>query len=144
MHPFPHLYSVDVAAGPEGEVRLETAGVAALASTPPPEFDGPEGYWSPESLLTAAAADCFVLSFRAVARASKFEWTSVSATVKGTLDRAEGVTRFVRMDTEARLVIPAGADAARAQMLLEKAEKVCLISNSLNAERHLEAEVVVG
>ncbi len=144
MHPYPHRYTVNVAAAPEGEVSLSSEGLTPLASTPPPEFDGPPGYWSPETLLTAAAADCFVLSFRAVSRASKFEWTSISATVEGTLDRVDGVTRFVAMHTKAKLSLPAGADAARGQALLEKAEKICLISNSLNAERHLEAEVVVG
>jgi hypothetical protein len=33
----------------------------------PREFDGRGNQWSPESLLAAALADCFVLSFRAVA-----------------------------------------------------------------------------
>lgn len=144
MHPYPHRYAVSAEAGPDGEVRLDSAGLPALASMPPPEFDGPPGHWSPETLLTAAVADCFVLSFRAVARASRFEWTSLSAAVEGTLDRVEGTSRFVRMHTRARLVVPAGADEARARALLEKAEKICLISSSLTAERHLEAEVVSG
>ena len=38
--------------------------------------------------------------------------------------------------------MPAGTDPARARLLLEKAEKVCLISNSLSAERHLTCEVI--
>ena len=33
---------------------------------------------------------------------------------------------------------------ARGQVLLEKAEKVCLITNSLSSESHLEAEVVTA
>jgi hypothetical protein len=42
------------------------------------------------------------------------------------------------------LRVPAGADSERAKKLLEKAEQICLIANSLNAERHLEASVVTG
>jgi organic hydroperoxide reductase OsmC/OhrA len=38
--------------------------------------------------------------------------------------------------------VPAGTDAAKARMLMEKAEKGCLISNSLTAERHLDCEIV--
>ncbi len=140
MHPFPHVYKVGVRCAAEGEVTLSGQGLPDLASMPPPEFDGPPGYWSPETLLTAAIADCFVLSFRAVAAASKFKWESLSAEVEGKLERVDGVSRFTRFHTRARLIAP-GADPARAKMLLEKAEKVCLISNSLSAERHLDFEI---
>jgi len=144
MHPYPHVYKVSAGGSAEGDVRLASAGLPELPSQAPPEFGGPEGYWSPETLLAAAVADCFVLSFRAVARASKLQWTSVSAEVDCVLDRVEGVAHFTRVTTRARLVVPAGTDATRAHQLLEKAEKVCLISNSLKAERRLEAEVVRG
>lgn len=142
MHPYPHVYKVAVRSDAEGEVTLGADGLPDLATMPPPEFDGPPGYWSPETLLTASVADCFVLSFRSIARASKFEWKRVSADVEGVLERVEGVNRFTRFTTRARLEVPAGADAARAKQLLEKAEKVCLISNSLVAERHIECEIV--
>lgn len=143
MHPYPHVYKVTVGGSAEGEVTLGSPGLPDLVSLPPPEFDGPPGYWSPETLLTAAVADCFILSFRAVARASKFGWKSLSAEVEGVLDRVEGTSRFTRFTTRARLVVAAGTDVRRATLLLEKADKVCLISNSLSAERHVETEVVV-
>lgn len=142
MHPYPHVYKVSVAAEATGEVSLNGTDLPPLPAMAPPEFDGPPGYWSPETLFTAAIASCFVLSFRAVARASKLEWTSVAADVDGVLERVEGVTRFTRVTVRARLVVPPGTDPAKARMLMEKSEKVCLVSNSLTAERHLEAEVV--
>jgi organic hydroperoxide reductase OsmC/OhrA len=144
MHPYPHVYKVTAGAGSEGDVTVSSPGLADLPSMAPPEFGGPPGYWSPETMLAAAVADCFVLSFRAVARAGKLEWKSVSAEVDAILDRVEGVAHFTRFTTRARLVIPAGGDAARARSLLEKAEKVCLVSNSLKGERDIECEVVEG
>ncbi|HLG53459.1 MAG TPA: OsmC family protein [Steroidobacteraceae bacterium] len=144
MHPYPHSYRVRVTAAPEGVVRLAGEGLPEMPSLPPPEFDGPGGYWSPETLLVAAVADCILLSFRSIARASRFEWQELSAEVHGLLERSEGVVRFTRMETRARLSIAAGSDPARAKMLMEKAEKICLISNSLSAARHLECEVVVA
>lgn len=144
MHPYPHVYKVKAGGSAEGDVTLASSGLPDLPSQAPPEFGGPPGYWSPETLLAAAVADCFVLSFRAVARAAKLEWLSVSAEVDCVLDRIQGVAHFTRVTTRARLVVPQGTDAARAHSLLEKAERVCLISNSLKAERHLAAEVVVG
>ncbi len=142
MHPYPHTYTVSAAAQATGEVTLRSQGLADLPSMPPPEFDGPGGYWSPETLLAAAVADCFMLSFRAVARASKLDWIELSASVEAVLERVEGVTRFTRFTTRARLTVPAGTDDARARTVMEKAEKVCLVTNSLNSECHLEAEVV--
>ena len=142
MHPFPHHYRIRVGATPAGDVTLGGDGLPDLASQPPPEFDGPGGYWSPETLLVASVADCFVLSFRSVARASKLEWNELTAEVHGLLERKDGVTRFTRFETHAELVVPAGTDPARARLLMEKAEKICLISNSLSAERHLNCEVI--
>jgi organic hydroperoxide reductase OsmC/OhrA len=144
MHPYPHVYKVSVAAPAEGEVKLAGTDLPDMPLMAPPEFDGPPGYWSPETLLAGAVASCFILSFRAIARASKLEWTHLAADVDGVLERVEGVTRFTRLTVRARLTVPPGVDEAKARALMEKAEKVCLVSNSLNAERHLEAEVVTA
>jgi len=142
MHPYPHLYLVQASATPEGDVPVTSAGLPTLVTAPPAEFDGPGDRWSPETLLCAAVADCFLLSFRGVARANKFEWRSLECEVEGTLNRLEGKTHFTHMVVRARLRVPAGTDEAKSVQLLERAEHVCLISNSLVAERRVEATVV--
>ena len=144
MHPYPHRYTVQAQAEATGDVDLDAEGVPTLKTAPPVEFDGPGDRWSPETLLCAAVADCFVLSFRAVARASKLDWQAVEASVEGKLDRIEGKSRFTEIVVRATLRVPAGTDHQRAEKLMEKAEQVCLISNSLLAERRLEATVVDG
>ncbi|MGB6309260.1 MAG: OsmC family protein [Steroidobacteraceae bacterium] len=144
MHPFPHRYVVNAAVHPAGDVPLSADGVRIIESAPPKEFDGPGNQWSPEGLLTAAVADCFVLGFRAIAAASKFAWLSLESRTEGTLDRIEGKMRFTRFDTHAKLTIPGGADVERAKKLLEKAEQTCLIANSLNGDRHLTVEVTTA
>jgi organic hydroperoxide reductase OsmC/OhrA len=144
MHPFPHHYVVQAAVRPDGDVPLSADGVRVIESAPPKEFDGPGNQWSPEGLLTAAVADCFVLNFRAIAKISKFAWTQLDAKTQGTLDRANGKMWFARFDTHARLQVPEGTDVERAKKLLEKAELTCLVANSLNSERHLTVEVTVA
>ena len=141
MHSFPHRYTVNAAVRPDGDVPLSTEGVRVIESSPPKEFDGPGNQWSPEGLLTAAVADCFALGFRAIARASKFEWRHLDVRTMGTLDRVDGKMLFTRFDTHAKLQVAAGADIERAKKLLEKAENSCLIANSLRGERHLTLEV---
>ncbi len=141
MHPFPHHYTVTATLRPEGDVPLAAEGVRVIESAPPKEFDGPGNQWSPEQLLTGAVADCFVLSFRAIATASKMRWLHLDASTRGTLERNAGTMRFTRFDTHAKLRVPTGTDIERAKKLLEKAEQSCLIANSLSSERHLTVEI---
>ncbi len=89
----------------------------------------------------AAVADCFVLSFRAIARASRLPWVSLQCSVEGTLERVDGVTKFTAFAIHATLRTPAEVDQAKAQRLLEKAETSCLITNSLTATTHLTTVV---
>ncbi len=142
MHPVPHRYQVRIGIRPEGEVSLDSEGLPQLRSLPPREWGGPGGYWSPETLLLAALGDCSMLTVRAIAKASRFAWNELSAEVDGKLDRIDGNSRFTEITLRVRLVVPAGSDHARAKQLLEKAEKGCPVSNSLTAEKHVEAEIV--
>jgi organic hydroperoxide reductase OsmC/OhrA len=144
MHPYPHLYNVRASARPEGDIPVDSQGLPTLKTAPPAEFDGPGDRWSPETLLCAAVADCFLLTFRGVARAAKLEWTSLDCAVEGTLERIEGKTRFTRMAVTATLHAPAGTDQQKAVKLMERAEHVCLVSNSLLAERTIHCTVTVS
>lgn len=108
----------------------------------PPQFDGPGNVWSPETLLCASIADCFVLNFRAVTRAARFRWLRLECRVEGVLERVGQVTQFTRYSILAVLAVPAGTDAVLARELLQRAEHGCLISNSLRGTRVLTAQIV--
>ena len=137
MQAFPHHYTVAANGSGTGDVTLKADELPTLRSASPIPFDGPGDRWSPETLLVAAVGDCLILTFRAVARASGFAWTSLECDVTGTLDRIERTTRFVAFEVRARLRVPAGTDPDRARQVLEKAERSCLISNSLSGAIHL-------
>jgi organic hydroperoxide reductase OsmC/OhrA len=142
MHPYPHQYSASAAGDPAGIVMVTSPRLPAIQTAPPPEFDGPGDVWSPETLLCAAVADCFILTFRGVTRAAKFEWLSLECRVQGTLERVGGKSQFTKFATFVTLRVPAGSDIPIARSLLERAEHGCLIANSLLGERSLETEVV--
>ena len=131
MHPLPHHYRANATASAEGLVTVSSSGLPDLATGPPVEFGGPGDLWSPETLLVAAAVDCFILTFRAVARASAFAWHDLTCRGEGVLDRVDGVTRFKGLSLHAQLSVPPGGDSDRAKRLLTKAEQSCLITNSL-------------
>ena len=141
MQDFPHHYKVAANANPDGNVILSSEGLDDLASAAPAEFGGPGDQWSPETLLAAAVADCFILGFKAIAQASRFSWNSLQCEAEGVLERIDHVTRFTEFHIRAALVIPADADEERAKLLLEKAETTCLVTNSMTSKLHLDATV---
>ena len=143
MQDYPHHYIVSADAPAGGEISVSSKGLETLPSLAPAEFGGPGDLWSPETFLVAAVADCFILTFRAVARGARFEWNSVSCEVNGVLDRVDRVTRFTEFRVRVRLHVPAGTDQHKAERLVEKSDHVCLVTNSLTAETHLTSQIVV-
>src|SRR3954469_21201660 len=137
MQPFPHHYRATAHGLATDDVELRGERLPVLRSAPPVEFDGPGDRWSPETLVTAAVADCLILTFRAVARASRLAWTSLECDVAGTLDRVGRTAQFTAFEIHAHLTVPAGTDPDAARRALDKAEQNCLIANSLKAAVHL-------
>ncbi|MES1254571.1 MAG: OsmC family protein [Acidobacteriota bacterium] len=144
MQEFPHHYSAVATGEVSGDVTLEGSRLPTFRSASPAEFGGPGDRWSPETLLVAAVGDCFLLTFRAVAQASKVAWTSLRCEVVGALDRVDRVTQFTHFDIRACLQVPAETSVEQARRVLEKAEHACLISNSLKATTRLETEISVA
>jgi len=141
MLALPHRYFATSTATPQAHIRLNSHGLHELTSEAPREFGGPGNLWSPETLLMAAIADCFVLTFRAAAAASQLDWAHMECTAQGTLDRVEGVVRFTDIHLRVALTLADVSDMERARRLVDKAEKGCLISNSLKCPRTLEVEL---
>lgn len=140
---FPHSYHARAEAG-DGDVILSSGALPEIRSAPPAAFGGPGDRWSPEDLLVASVADCFALSFQAVARASRLAWDRLEVDVEGTLDRVGNEMRFTKIVVRPTLHV--GADVAEHQpgKVLEKAERMCLITNSLSSEVTLEPTIVTG
>jgi organic hydroperoxide reductase OsmC/OhrA len=137
MHALPHRYRARASGMAAGSVIVSSDGLPALETQAPPEFGGPEGYWSPETLLLASVADCYILSFRAVARVSRLAWLDLAVEVEGVLDRIDGVTRFTQLRIAPRLCIAPTNGEAEALAALQKAKRACLITNSLSAQCEL-------
>lgn len=77
MQDYPHHYKVVAVSATDENVKLGSEGLCEISSAPPKEFGGVGDKWSPETLLVAAVAGCFVLSYKAIASASKLSWVSL-------------------------------------------------------------------
>lgn len=142
MKPYPHHYAASASARAADSVMISGSGLPPIRTAAPPEFDGPGDAWSPEALLCAAVADCFILTFRGIARAAHFDWFSLHCRVEGVLEHVGDTTHFTRFVTTARLAVPHGTDISKARRLLNRAEYGCLIANSLRGVQTLSVDII--
>lgn len=59
----------------------------------------------------AAVADCFVLTFRAIAQGSKLQWSNACCDATGTLDRVELKPQFTTL--KPHITMRAGGDTSK-------------------------------
>jgi peroxiredoxin-like protein len=143
MQALPHLYHVQVSSTKDTNLITSSQGLPNLIVDGSAELGGPGDLWSPETLLMSAVANCFVLSFKAVASATNFPWENIHCEAIGTLDKVDRLMKFTQITTQVRLVINDPNAQEKALKLLEKAESICLVSNSLNSQLKLECEIVI-
>jgi peroxiredoxin-like protein len=110
----------------------------------PPEFGGEPGLWTPEHLLLGAVATCYVATFRAVAEGSKLACDGMEVDVEGSIEKQEGGFRFTQIILRPSIKIEREEDRERAERLVLKAERVCLISRSLACKTTVQAKVEVS
>lgn len=110
----------------------------------PPEFQGIAGVWSPEHFFTSAIATCFINTFQAIAAFSKFEAQGLEVSVEGEVEKGEGGYRFTRVTIRPILTIANEEHRERGLRLLEKSEKACLVSRSLQSQIILEPQVILS
>lgn len=108
----------------------------------PPEFPkGVKGIWSPEHLFTAAVNSCFMTTFLAIAENSKLEYKAFSCESEGLLDTVDGKYLMTEILLRPKLKLANIADKEKAERIFMKAEKACLISNSIKSTTRLAGEI---
>jgi peroxiredoxin-like protein len=137
-----YFYSTEVEWTGERKGDLRAPVLPQLEVDAPPEFKGHDGVWTPEHLFVASVNSCFMTTFLAIAENSKLDFVSFKADAEGKLEKLEG-QGFVMTEItlHPQLLISHARDAERAGRILEKAERACLISNSIKTETKLEPEI---
>ena len=140
-----HIYRTNVRWTGERRAALAAEGLPGMEVATPPEFPGGHpGVWSPEHLFTAAAEACLMTTFLSIAANSKLEFKEYSSTAEGTLEKTEAGFLMTEITLRPRVVVAAADQVDRARRVLEKAEKNCLISNSMKTKITLAPDIVVG
>ncbi len=120
-----------------GEISSPILSSTIEVATPPQFEKGVEGIWSPEHLFTAAANSCFMTTFLAIAEKSRLEFETFSCKAKGKLEVVEKQFLMTEIDLYPTLTITSEEAKEKAIKVLEKSEKACLISNSINSKVNL-------
>lgn len=142
---FPLFYENTIVWTGEKKGEVSSPNLPSLQVATPPDFGGHEGFWSPEQCFVAAVNACVMSTFLAIAQLSKLSFESYEAEASGKLDKPEGqVMQFTEITIRAKVVVTHSKDLERAGRLLEKAEKQCLVSNSIKAVVHLEPQVTAA
>ena len=140
-----HTYITNVTYSEQRKGVLASEGLSPFEVATPPQFPGGhEGFWSPEHLYVASAEICLMTTFLSIAEKSRLEFVQYSSEAVGTLEKtAEGMlmTKIVIKPT---VVIEDEAKKDRTLLLLEKAGKYCLISNSMKTEVAVEPIIEVS
>ncbi len=105
-----------------------------LLSAIPPEFQGPGGGYSPEDFYALALCNCFIATFKVFAEKSNLAFSSLNVGLELSVDRDDkGMPWMARAHLSANLV---GVDSKeKAERLLEKTSKGCLVLNSVKTEK---------
>ncbi|MCM4158623.1 OsmC family peroxiredoxin [Antarcticibacterium flavum] len=141
----PHTYNVDLTwlSQRKGEISSPELDQIIEVATPPEFPKGMPGIWSPEHLFTAAVSSCFMTTFLAIAENSNLEFKSLSCPAEGILDKKDGKFAMTEVVLKPVVTIVNEADREKAEKIMIKAERACLISNSITSEIKLETEVLV-
>jgi peroxiredoxin-like protein len=108
----------------------------------PPEFPkGVPNTWSPEHLFVASINICLMTTFVAIAENSKLEFESFECEGVGKLEKVDGKFMISEVELNPVVKIKHDKDIERAERIVNKAENLCLISNSAKSKIILNPQI---
>jgi organic hydroperoxide reductase OsmC/OhrA len=115
----------------------------AIHFTAPTEFGGLEGRWTPEELLLAALAGCFTTTLRSISGSAQFDFTDLQVDVSGTIRKSQFGYDFSEIVIRPNLKIASSKEREHALDLLKKAERLCLVSRTIDVPLRFEPQIEV-
>lgn len=134
--PFPHHYAVSL----NNDGTLGVSDRPSIASGAPTQFGGSGREWSPEELLVGAVVACLKTTFDAYARRATLFVGGWNATADGVLEKSRTGPIFTVIRLHVDVNVNTGEEA-RAEEVLRRAERDCIISAAIKAPIELTMTV---
>lgn len=114
---------------------------AQIKISTPPEFKGPEGYWSPEELFLASINSCILTTFLYFAQKSSVSFLSYESSIEGEVNLEGGKLLFTSITVRPDIRVSDKSQERKLAEVVEKSEKYCLISSSVETEIQVLPEI---
>lgn len=134
-------YETDVNWTEGKQGTAQAANKAPIPLSTPPEFGGPDGFWTPEDLLANAVASCIMTSALFFIDRAGVELQSYRSRAKAVMEKTGGglVITAIHVEIQAQAKQPEQAEALK--KAIEQAEKTCPVSALLKCPVELSVTV---
>ncbi|OGQ23252.1 MAG: hypothetical protein A3I05_03985 [Deltaproteobacteria bacterium RIFCSPLOWO2_02_FULL_44_10] len=137
-----HTYHLELVITGEKSGRLTPKGLSPQLFTASTAYGGDPSLWTSKEYLLGALASCLMLTFQALVEKVKIPVEIVRVPIEGILtEEGGGLSSFSRFIVRPELKAPT-EHQVKAEELLEKAHKYCLISRSLKGEVTIDPRFV--
>ena len=109
----------------------------------PPEFKGHVGIWTPEELFVASVNTCIMTTFLHFANKQDLKPLAYESDAEGILEKVEDKFMFSKITVKPKILVNSNIEIEKAKNLIELSSRHCLISNSIQSEVILEANIVI-
>ncbi len=109
----------------------------------PPEFGGHPNIWSPEDLFLGSVEICTMTTALWFANKEHLDLVSYQSNATGIVEMVHGVFQFSSITVKVKLEICSEGERSKAEKIMKKTEKACLITNSIQTSVTIDATIVV-
>lgn len=138
-----HFYlKADWPGGRNSVGSIETGNLKTKISIPP-EMDGPGVGTNPDEMLLGAAATCYVITLAAMIERANLPLEEMAHDAEAVVDVTNGLFTYKKIIHKPTVVLKQTAterDHAKLKLLVEKAEKSCMISRAIQGNVELELQ----
>lgn len=110
----------------------------------PPKFGGDGKEWSPEHLFLGSISSCYMTTYLVFAKKMDFEITLFECNAIGQIELVDAKYKFTHVNLYPKVFIADESLREKASLAIQKTQKYCLISNSVNAAIIYHSEVLIN
>ncbi len=99
----------------------------------PPEFNGPGKAYSPEDLYGLAVLNCIIAVYKDICEKNNIQFKKISGSLIVCMDKSHSGNGLIMKNLEITLHVEEASDKEKAREFLEKALKICPVTNSIKS-----------
>ena len=109
----------------------------------PKQFGGEGKDWSPEHLFLSSVCSCYMSTYISFSKKLNFDISRMECNAIGQIERVDERYKFTYINLYPEIYIAGESILEKANLAVEKTQKYCLISNSIDAAIIYHSEVLI-